>query len=240
MENEELEEERSINREIASKNKQELRELEQVYVDGTLSNLDEIIEKKKEILIKKIENYNQEHLITKYSKKGESYEVVNLNPIILQNYFFKSINPIGNREPKYNAEKLAIVFELYSDIVEGINSKIGNFVPNISSFCLFAGITTQTFKNYKNSQDIDLRTVYEKINDYCFNSNITLAQTGNLSEKSTIYRMKVEEEKGEKSEPQIHIHTDSLNMDEVNKRLKEIQDFNNVKANSIKVESEEK
>lgn len=235
----ELREERETNRDIERKNKRNLRELEQVYVNGTLSNLKEIVEEKKKELEDKLIRYSEENRTTKYTKKGEAYEIPNLNPIIIQNYFFKSINPIGNREPEYNAEKLAIIFELYSDIVSEINSKIGDFIPNISSFCLFAGITTQTFKNYKRSTDLDLRTIYEKINDYCFNSNLTLAQSGKLSEKSTIYRMKVEEDKSEKSEPQIHIHADTLDMEMVNRRLKEIQDFNLIKSNSIPTESKE-
>ena len=43
----ELREERETNRDIERKNKRNLRELEQVYVNGTLSNLKEIVEEKK-------------------------------------------------------------------------------------------------------------------------------------------------------------------------------------------------
>ena len=96
----ELREERERNRDIERKNKRNLRELEQVYVNGTLSNLKEIVEEKKKELEDKLIRYSEENKTTRYTKQGEAYEIPNLNPIIIQNYFFKSINPIGNREPE--------------------------------------------------------------------------------------------------------------------------------------------
>lgn len=85
-----------------------------------------------------------------------------------------------------------------------------------------------------------MRTVCEKISDYCFDSNISLAQKGKLSEKSTIYRMKVEQDKSEKAEPQIHIHANDLDLGMVKDRLKELEDFNRNKEKYVKVESKEK
>jgi hypothetical protein len=76
-------------------------------------------------------------------------------------------------------------------------------------------------------------TICEKINDYCFDSNITMAQRGVVSEKSTIYRMKIEEDRGEKVVPQIHLHSNDLNMDIVKDRLKELEEFNELKKNAI-------
>jgi len=228
------------NREIMTKNKNDLRVLENMYINGKIDNLDELIKERKEELLNKLVEYRDTMVTTKYTTKGDKYTVPNINPIIMQNYFFKSINPIANREPQYNAEKLAIVFQLYTEIVGEINAKVGNFIPNISSFCLFAGLTTSTFNNYKRSTDEDMRVVYDKISDYCFNSNVTLAQTGQLSEKSTIYRMNVEQSKSERGEAQIHIHTDGLNMGVIQDRLKELQEFNDKKANAIEVKDGKK
>lgn len=228
------------NREIMINNKHELRTLESMYVNSKIDNLEEIVEEKKNELTDKLIEYRDTIQETKVTKYGDTYKVPNLNPLIIQRYFFKSINPIGSREPDYNAEKIGIVFDLYSEIITQINIEIGEFIPNISSFCTFAGITTSTFNNYRKSTDVDMRVICEKISDYCFDSNITLAQKGKVSEKSTIYRMKVEQDKSEKAEPQIHIHANDLDVDLVKDRLKELENFNKVKESSIRVESKEK
>lgn len=228
------------NREIMSKNKQDLRVLENMFITSKIDNLEELIKERKEELVGSLIEYKEEMLRTVYDKKGEEHQVLKINPLVMQNYFFKSINPIANREPAYNAEKLAIVFQLYVEIVEEVNKKVGDFIPNVSSFCSFAGLTTSTFNSYKRSNDEDLRIVYEKISDYCFNSNVTLAQVGQLSEKSTIYRMNAEQNKKESAEPQIHIHADGLNMGMIKDRLKELQEFNEKKTSAIEVKDGEK
>jgi hypothetical protein len=222
-----------INKQIKANNKIEVRDLEAMYVNGKIDNLDKIVKDRKESLIKKIEYYQRQMKRKERDKKGKEIEALNVSPFVLQNYFFKSINPIGNKEPMYNAEKLSIVWDLYCEIVTEINMKIGDFMPNISSFCIFAGITTNTFKRYNKSVDGDMVTICEKINDYCFDSNITMAQRGVVSEKSTIYRMKIEEDRGEKVAPQIHLHSNDLNMDIVKDRLKELEEFNELKKNAI-------
>ncbi len=229
-----------INTQIKMKNKADVRDLEEMYVNGKIANLDRIIKERKESLISKISYYQKQMKRKERDKKGREIEALNVSPFVLQNYFFKSINPIGNKEPTYNAEKLSIVWDLYCEIVTEINMKIGDFMPNVSSFCIFAGITTNSFKRLAKSTDIDMVTICEKINDYCFDSNITMAQRGAIAEKSTIYRMKVEEDRGEKVVPQIHLHTDDLNMDMVKDRLKELQEFNELKKNAIEVKKVEK
>ena len=221
------------NREEGMQIKNDLRTLESMYVNSKIDNLEEVVEEKKNELAAKLIEY-------KIKVQDGTFDGSNLNPLVIQSYFFKSITPIQSREPEYNAEKLGIVFELYSEIITEVNIELGEFLPTISGFCTFAGITTATYKNYRKSSDIDMRTVCEKISDYCFDSNISLAQKGKLSEKSTIYRMKVEQDKSEKSEPQIHIHANDLDLGMVKDRLKELEDFNRNKEKYVKVESKEK
>lgn len=221
------------NREKGMQIKSDLRTLESMYVNSKIDNLEEVVEEKKNELAAKLIEY-------KIKVQDGTFDGSNLNPLVIQSYFFKSITPIQSREPEYNAEKLGIVFELYSEIITEVNIELGEFLPTISGFCTFAGITTATYKNYRKSSDIDMRTVCEKISDYCFDSNISLAQKGKLSEKSTIYRMKVEQDKSEKAEPQIHIHANDLDLGMVKDRLKELEDFNRNKEKYVKVESKEK
>lgn len=181
-------------------------------------------EKRKEIQDKLVK-YLEENKVKKRTKDGTEYEVPNVNPLVIQKYFFQSINPLVNVEPKYSAEKLGIVWQLYEEMIGFINSKIGVLVPNLSSFCSFAGIRLSTFKQYKQSLDEDMRIVVEKIEDGCFDSNVTMSQFGYIKERSTVYRMKSEQEKIEKETPAIHIHNEGVNLGDINKRLKELQGF---------------
>ena len=227
------------NLEKRTKNKLELRELENSYVDSVINNLDSLVEEKKTELIEKIQEYSNKCLETKYTKDGTPYKIPNLNPILIKNYFFKSINPLANSEPQYSAEKLGIVWELYNEMVMQINIQIGEFVPNITTFCEFAGITLRKFKSYKNSSDEQLRIVAEKIEDSCFNSNVTLAQKDKLNTRMTIYRMKSEQERIEKEQPQIHIHeSNKVNLSDIASRLDEITKFNQ-KKNFVEGKGEE-
>lgn len=227
----------SNNKIIRVQNKQNLRQLENMYINNTIDNLKELTEERRKELTDKLIEYQEEFKVTKYNKDGESYEALNVKPIIIQRYFFKSINPIGNIEPKYNAEKLAIVWDLYNEIVLQVNAKIGDFTPNLTSFCTFAGITLSTFRSWKNSNDLDMRIIVEKINDVCFDTNVTMAQTGELKERSTIYRMKSEQGRAEAEQPQIHIHNEgSLDFNAINKRLEELQGFNKRKSEIIEVQ----
>lgn len=213
------------NREIRMENKRDLRALEEMYVSGTLDNLDDIIAKRKEELTGQLTEY--------YEKLDEKPNL--RNPYIINLYFFKSINPMPNLEPKYNAEKLGLVWELYNHILCQVNMEIGEMLPSLSNFCRFAGITLSTFKGYKGSPDESLRTIVEKIDDACFDTQVTMSQYGAVKERSTIFRMKAEQERVEKETPAIHIHNDAVDLSEITNRLKEIKTYNTKKA-AIEVE----
>jgi hypothetical protein len=213
------------NKVVRQENKIQLRELEKMYVYGVIDNLDEIVAEKKEEIVGKLKEF--------YLKLEQKPEI--RSPYLINSYFFKSINPMPNHEPKYTAEKLGIVWELYQDILTEVNMNIGEILPSLSSFCKFAGITLVTFKNYKSSPDEGLRILVEKINDECFDSQVTMAQNGLLKERSTIYRMKAEQERIEKETPAIHIHENTVDVGSIVNRLKEIKQFNDKKG-AIEVE----
>lgn len=213
------------NRIIKKENKEQLRELEKMYVDSTIDNLDRIVAERKEEIVKKIEEF--------YIETDNKPEI--RTPYVINAYFFKSINPLTNHEPKYSAEKLGIVWDLYEEILAQVNIHVGRMMPNLSSFCRFAGITLSTFKAYKNSPDEGLRILVEKINDACFDTQVTMAQEGFVKERSTIYRMKSEQERVEKETPAIHIHNDTVDVGSIVNRLKEIKQFN-FKKSALEVE----
>lgn len=218
------------NKEIRVKNKQAVRKVERQYVDGVLVNLEEVIQEKRKEIEDKLTRYCEENKVTAYTKDGTSYEKPNTNPILIQKYFFQSINPLVNVEPMYSPEKLGIVWQLYEEMVGKVSSQIGMIIPNLSSFCSFAGIRLSTFKSYKKSLDEDFRIVVEKIEDGCYDSNLTLAQMGYIKERSTVYRMKSEQERVEKEMPDIHIHEgNNINLGDIRSRLDELKGFNEKK-----------
>lgn len=209
--------ERVLNNEVVrQENKVQLRELEKMYVDNVVDNLDEIVAEKKKEIVEKLQEF--------YLKLEEKPEI--RSPYLINSYFFKSINPMPNHEPRYTAEKLGIVWDLYQDILTRVNMEIGEMLPSLSSFCKFAGITVATLKSYKSSPDEGLRILVEKISDECFDSQVTMAQNGLLKERSTIYRMKSEQERVEKETPAIHIHENTVDVGSIVNRLKEIQQYN--------------
>ena len=217
------------NEEVRIANKQEVRAIEKEYVENELNGLENAIIIKRAELEDKLIRFCEENKIKKYTKDGTEYEVPNTNPLLIQKYFFKSLNPLVNVEPMYSAEKLGIVWQLYDEMIGQISAKIGLIVPNLSHFCAFAGIRVSTFKSYKNSADADMRIVVEKIEDGCYDSNITLAQLGYVKERTTVYRMKSEQEKVEKETPVVHIHNDGVNLTQINQRINQLKGFSEKK-----------
>lgn len=199
--------------------KQELRIVEQDFIDSIFDK-------------ESIEKLAQEKRI-ELSNKIVEFKGNTLNTMIVQNYFFKTINPLNGKEPKYCAESMSVLWEIFKDAMLDINLRIGEFAPNLTIFCNFIGIRTSTFRSYLKGSDLDLRVVCEKISDIFFDSNIGQAQIGNLKEKSTIYRMKIEQGIEEKQTPlNIHIH-EKANLEDIRKRLDEIRDFNSRKSQPV-------
>lgn len=225
-----IEDVKEYNKEVRRRNKEEIRVLENSYVQDVVENLDSLIAERKEKLIKDLLEYKGK--FGKEDKRG-NYEI-DVEPMVINKYFFKPINPLVGSEPTYNAEKLGIVWEIYSDTVATVSENLrATVVPTLSNFCRFAGIRLSTFRNYKNSSDESMRIVTEKIEDECFDTNVTLAQMGKVKETSTQYRMKAEQGKVEAQAPSVHIHAESIDLGAINDRIKDIMDFNNRKNQVI-------
>lgn len=217
------------NEQVRIANKEEVRIIEKEYVNNELKGLENAILAKRKEIEEKLMTYCEKNMIKRYTKDGTEYEVPNTNPLLIQKYFFQSINPLVNVEPMYSAEKLGIIWQLYEEMIGKINAEIGMVVPNLSHFCSFAGIRVSTFKSFKNSPDEDMRVVAEKIEDGCYDSNVTLAQMGYLKERTTVYRMKSEQEKVEREQPVVHIHSEGVNLTQINQRINQLKGFSEKK-----------
>lgn len=186
----------------------DIKELELFYNTGQVSNiLTKVEEKKKELVAKMIEFSESHKEIEKVDDDGEAVKWrIKANPLVISNYFFKPIAPITNQEPEYNAEELGIIFDFYCQLVAEVNDKIGNFPSSLTSFCKFAGITLSTLRKYKSSTDYGMRVVAEKIYDQIGDENITMSQMGIVREKTTLFKMKSQNEMVEKAQPQIRVN----------------------------------
>lgn len=211
----------------------ELQTLEKMFVENKIDNLNILIQEKMNEFQKNMSKLEKNAIVMKKDKDGNEIEVFNKNyknPLVLNEYLLKSINPYKNITPEYTAESLNAVFTLYCDILAQVNAKIGTLAPSISSFCKFAGISSTTFKEYKSSPEDDLRNLIDIIEDYCYDTNVAMSQNGLIKERTTVYRMKSEQEKMEKEQQKVIINAKSVNIGEVQekiKRIQELQRFNN-------------
>ena len=62
-----------------------------------------------------------------------------------------------------------------------------------------------TLRNYRNSEDMDMRNIVEKIYDQIGEENLTMSQMGVAKEKSTLFRLKTQNEIVEKATPNVNI-----------------------------------
>lgn len=212
-------------------NKQEkfdLKTLEKMFVENKIDNIDELLNEKKKQFEKDMTLTLYKAEETYFDKDGNEKTRFNQkykNPVVLNNLFLKSINPYKNIQPEYTAETLNAIFDLYCEILTEVNVKIGTLAPSISSFCKFAGISSTRFKGYKSSPEEDIRAIIEVIEDYCYDTNVAMSQSGFIKERSTVYRMKSEQERMEKEQQKVVINAKSVNIGEVQDKIKRIQEL---------------
>lgn len=215
-------------RDIEKKTQNSIRELEEFYVNGTVENMLTSIEEKKKELVADMINYAETHRVPiKWDEEGNptAYRP-QMNPLVINNYYFKSIVPIGSQEPIYNAEKLAMVYDYYCDILTNINDKIGYFPSSLTSFTKLAGITMSTLRSYRNSDDLNMRIIAEKIYDQIGDENITMAQMDIVKERSTLFKLKSQNEMVEKQQPNININiTEKPDVVRIQERLEKYKAF---------------
>jgi len=190
----------------------EVRKLEEFYVNGTVNDLLPKIQARKEELVQQMTEYAENH----------DYA----NPIIVTNKFFKSINPVMGQEPIYSAETLGMVFDYYCDLLAAVNDKIGSYPSSLTAFCKLAGISLYTLKQMKVSDDYNMRVVVEKIYDQIGDENITMSQMGVAKEKTTLFKMKAQNELVEKAQPQVKVNVNAdIDLNRISQRLEQYKRF---------------
>lgn len=195
-------------------------------LDVDENSLDYLVSKRKEELDGLFETFLYKFKKTKIDKLGNLEDAT--NPYLVSTYFFKTINPVSEVEPKYTSEQLSLVWQLYKDIVERINMEITLFQPTLSHFASFTGLTLESLQTLRNSRvDESMHNLVEKIFTEVFDANMTLTQHKKLTERSTTYRMKVENEAIEKKNPTVNINVGAkaIDLSAMNERIAQIQEM---------------
>jgi hypothetical protein len=214
--------------EVRKKNQDRARDLEKFYTEGKVEDILANIEKRKKELVEDMISYAQEHKKEcKWDRDGKPIDFkVDYNPFVIENVFFKSIVPIGCQEPEYNAEKLALAYDFYCELLVEVNNNIGQYPASLTSFCHFAGITLNTLRLYRNSPDLAMRTIAEKIYDQIGDTNITMSQLGIVRERSTIFKMKSQNEVVEKEQPKVNINiVEAPDMQRIEEKINKYKSF---------------
>ena len=207
---------------IEKTNQNELRKLEQDFVDNKVANMESYIEKRKEEIVTELKKFAENRTRpVKWDRDGNPVDyAVKMNPLVINNYFFKSICPLNSLEPMYNAEKLALVFEYYMYIIAEINDILGEYPSSLTSFCKLAGITLNTLRSYRTSEDYNMRIIAEKIYDQIGDENITMGQLGMVNERSTLFKLRSQNEITEAQRPNVTINlTDKIDKKSIEDKI---------------------
>lgn len=140
------------------------REYSNMLLNRYMENLPSNLENKKEKLTQQIADY----IANKPDKK-------HIPAAIIMRMLGRDFSGV-TKEPIYSAIELSLVFDYYQDFIAELNMKGIKFPPSKQNFCMFAGITSGTYAAYLTNQDVDKRTVAQKIEDYINEVNWTAAQ----------------------------------------------------------------
>lgn len=204
-----------------------VREAEEMYVQKTIETLPELIEQRKFDFA-----YQLKELIAgRNSRLGEG--IKGSESIVISEVLFKSLSPYMGVAPKYNAEKMSIVFDLYREMITDINIKYKTLIPNKSHFCRFAGMSTDVYDDYLRSNDLNMVNVMKMIDDYFFDTQITSAQHKEIDGIPTMFRQKVEQKKVEAVAPVQHVITPDADMERIFEDIQRIKSGKRIITNDI-------
>lgn len=209
--------------------KKYLVNIEKNLVDCTVDDFALEVESKKNELESRILDF-QDTYMQRDDNGNLKLKLKGSPALVISEYFFKPITPSFGVEPKYSAEKMAVVFDVYRMIISRINEEIGKFIPNKTHFCRFACITSQTYNNYLKSSDENLQNIMMMIDDYMLDSNLTSSQNREVDNVTTIYRTKVEQNKVEQPAPQTVVIADTVDINMIQKRISRLNSIKDAKV----------
>ncbi|MBE5820421.1 MAG: hypothetical protein E7310_06395 [Clostridiales bacterium] len=200
--------ENKVEKQNVSNMKQEL--IKKEYQDNLTSYLDSKLDE----------------VIEKLQKSNKNLSTIELRSLLAQK------NTIGV-SPKYNNTELAILFDYYQLFIENIN-KVKQFLPTKKNFCSFIGVSSKTYDNWRQAEDIERQEIMQKIDDYITDILLTSAQDGEVKEISTIYRTKAEHGMVEASNPIIIEHKSQADINSIMKQIEAVNQGKSLRTIELK------
>lgn len=168
-----------------------------------MKNEIEVAKKKSSELIAKYVEKHTKNTTDKWGNVTDTY--VDVNPILISNTFFKSLVPL-DANPTYSAQEISKLYQYYEFLLTNINDEIGDFPSSLTLFCKLIGVSLKQFQEMRTSQDENLANVVEKIYNDIEEFNISMAQIGKLKERTTLFKLKSQNEMEEKITPRVNIN----------------------------------
>lgn len=163
------------------------------------------LEKIRDERIEWVKEYGSKCLKTKYDKYGNGTDYYDTNPIVISERVFCKVDKGTKGVILYTKEQLEEYYELYRELIVAVNENAGIFPTSLTTFCKLIGVTIDVLKQYRETADIEMKktidTIYDEIND----DNLFLSQLGQANEKSTIFKLKSQNELTEKRQPNVNI-----------------------------------
>lgn len=108
----------------------------------------------------------------------------------LTQHTFKPIIKVAGISPLYSADQMAIAFDFFMQCTEKMN-EYAIYIPKLSDFCRMLNISTQKFKEYKDSTSNEhMREVCFMIEDYCASVVDDSALSGRIDKIYAMFHQK--------------------------------------------------
>lgn len=181
---------------------------------------DDIKARVDDMTLKFMENFVE----VRCDKYGNEYK--NANPMAIKTWFFKFFDDKFEENPNYTTEQMNMFFFTFQYIIEQVNLYIVPFAPDIKDFCRMINVTNEELVDYKENRGQEMKTIIEKLYDFCRDGNLSLAQNKIYNASITSLKAKSELEVQEKPKVSVNINASAkLSLDEINDRLKAIRSF---------------
>jgi len=124
----------------------------------------------------------------------------------------------------YTNDELNIALNEFRILVAKISEKMPKVVPSIEMFCAYIGISSATYKSWRNSTDELRREIMQMVDDYIAGTSLTLAQDRKIDNYTTVFRAKAQHGMVEQSAPIIVEHRSAVDTSEILDKISGMRD----------------
>ena len=181
---------------------------EKVLFEKEKQNLPLVLEERMNEIEKQLENELQDYVGLKSAR---------IHQLISRQTYSSGNSMIG-----YSSKELYVVFESYKKLVDMIN-KYALFVPSLKNFCTFAGVSSNTFKNYLQSTEDEKRNIAQMIDDYITDVAMDSAKMRRTDALMTKFEMQTVHQMVEANAPITIQHTNTVDLNKIQDRINQIR-----------------